>query len=138
MRYDIYVQKGLTEDQTPLTSESPQTDVSVSPKKAIGLSFGVQQVTAAANTAATVWAQERTAAGNERQALAIQNAAFAATIAITKLVLPKLSVINVISGGAQLVVANRQRKIENKNIEFRTQVQGPRVSRHQRGMSIYD
>ena len=138
MRYDIYVQKGMTEDQTPLTSESPQTDVSVSPKKAIGLSIGINQIMANANTAAATIAQEMSSSGYERGALAIQNTQTVATMIATKIFLPKLSYINIISGAAGAVTGYRDRLRQNRNIDFQSRIKGPRIDRHQRGTSIYD
>lgn len=137
-RYDIYVQKGLSEDQTPLTSESPREDIATTPRKAASLAFGMQQASAAASLATSAATQTMRMTGQERKAVSTQNIVTGALWTATKIVAPKFALIQGASALVETAIRHEDRRIDNQNREWKKDQMGTLLNHHARGSSIFD
>ena len=125
MRTDIYMHKGIPDDQSPLSSESPQTNIAESQPMSLGGKVALGYGALAARQSFRMAVGQIKASGNENLAMAMQNTAKAIMdIGLIVGTGGKALIPMAISGGIEALGNHLDRERRNQETEINNRLRG--------------
>lgn len=128
----IDIPKGVQDGQTSVSSQSPRSNVAQSPPMSMGSKIAIGYGLLAARTTYQTVTQELRAGGNEELATTLENISGAVAFGAATIATGGLSLIPAgVSEAAATISRSRGLARENRDIEFRREQMGRRVTFNQ-------